>query len=63
MPDNKAVSHEEWLRARLELLAAETEVAHPSMNFSRSSALDGVISRISALTTSFTTNGSAFTLP
>src|SRR5499427_1385057 len=23
MPDNKAVSHEEWLKARLELLAAE----------------------------------------
>src|SRR6516162_5134071 len=25
MPDNKAVSHEEWLKARLELLAAEKE--------------------------------------
>ena len=23
MPDNKVVSHEEWLKARLELLAAE----------------------------------------
>ena len=25
MPDNKVVSHEEWLKARLELLAAEKE--------------------------------------
>src|SRR6516225_5405099 len=25
MPDNKVISHEEWLKARLELLAAEKE--------------------------------------
>jgi hypothetical protein len=26
MPDNKVVSHGEWLKARLELLAAEKEL-------------------------------------
>ena len=29
MPDNKAVPHEEWLKARLELLAAEKEFTRP----------------------------------
>jgi predicted dithiol-disulfide oxidoreductase (DUF899 family) len=28
MPPNKVVSHEEWLKARLELLAAERELTH-----------------------------------
>ena len=37
-------------------------VTQPRRNFSRSSAFDGVISRISALTTFSATNGSSLTL-